>query len=158
MHKTKWVVYIFMFALIAIVVWSCSKEEVLEIPFETSIENEIMELINQHRVSVGLGELKANALMNEEARIHSYNMSTGAVPFGHDGFEDRVETIQSQLGGYIFAENVAKDYANAQIAVTAWLNSDGHKKNIEGDYNLSGIGVVLGDDGMLYFTQLFIAN
>ena len=45
---------------------------------------------------------------------------------------------------------------NAKQVVNMWLNSDGHRKNIEGNYNLTGIGVVKGKDGALYFTQIFV--
>ncbi len=159
MNKTKWVFGVLLFMLAAIIPWSCSEDESQDIPFSFGIEAEILGIINAHREDLGLSRLESNALMNEEARKHSYNMSIGNVPFGHQGFEERVEVIQSELGGNGFAENVAKDYPDAESVVAAWLNSNGHKRNIEGEkYNLSGLGVVQGDDGVFYFTQIFIAN
>ena len=40
--------------------------------------------------------------------------------------------------------------------MTAWLNSPGHRKNIEGDFTHIGIGVVKNDAGVYYFTQIFL--
>jgi uncharacterized protein YkwD len=37
-----------------------------------------------------------------------------------------------------------------------WINSPGHRENIEGDYNLSGIGIYKNRNGVLYFTHIFI--
>jgi uncharacterized protein YkwD len=37
-----------------------------------------------------------------------------------------------------------------------WLNSPGHRKNIEGPYNLTGIAMAKAKDGTMYFTQIFI--
>ncbi len=159
MSKAKWVVGIMLFMMSAILPWSCSEDETQDIPFASGVEVEILSLINAHRQDLGLNSLESNALMNEEARKHSYNMSIGNVPFGHQGFEERVEVIQSELGGNGFAENVAKDYPDAESVVEAWLESNGHKRNIEGEkYNLSGLGVVQDENGMLYFTQIFIAK
>jgi uncharacterized protein YkwD len=80
------------------------------------------------------------------------------VPFGHQGFEDRVKNIQAvvNIGGA--AENVAasdeKDLVNA--VVNGWIQSQGHRENIENaTYNISGMGVVVDGTGMYYFTQLF---
>jgi uncharacterized protein YkwD len=35
------------------------------------------------------------------------------------------------------------------------LESDGHKRNIEGDYTHSAISIKENEEGDLYFTQLF---
>jgi uncharacterized protein YkwD len=40
--------------------------------------------------------------------------------------------------------------------VQGWLNSPGHLKNIQGDFDLTGIGVVKTAQNRYYFTQLFI--
>ncbi|MGA1825447.1 MAG: CAP domain-containing protein [bacterium] len=42
--------------------------------------------------------------------------------------------------------------------VERWLNSPGHKKNIEGNYNLTGIGVVQANNLTYYFTQIFVLS
>ena len=54
------------------------------------------------------------------------------------------------------AENVAYGAETAEEVVRMWLKSPGHKKNIEGKYNYTGIGIARGRNGQLYYTQLFI--
>jgi len=61
-----------------------------------------------------------------------------------------------KIGGDSMAENVALGQTTAQEAVDSWLSSEGHKQNIEGSYNLTGVGVAQGSDGDLYFTQIFL--
>jgi uncharacterized protein YkwD len=44
----------------------------------------------------------------------------------------------------------------AREVVDGWLRSPGHRRNIEGDFRLTGIGVATARNGMVYFTQIFI--
>jgi uncharacterized protein YkwD len=58
---------------------------------------------------------------------------------------------------YKAAENVGMargDFAAEEI-VDIWLESQGHKENIEGPYTLSGVGSYE-LDGAVYFTQIFL--
>ena len=47
-------------------------------------------------------------------------------------------------------------YTSAQAVVDGWLGSEGHKTNIEGDYTHSAISAVKTNDGVYYYTQIFI--
>ena len=40
--------------------------------------------------------------------------------------------------------------------MTGWLQSPGHRRNIEGDFDLTGIGIVRVAAGTYFFTQLFV--
>ena len=44
----------------------------------------------------------------------------------------------------------------AREVVDGWLHSPGHRRNIEGDFRLTGIGLAEGSNGMIYFTQIFV--
>lgn len=122
------------------------------------METEILKYVNEHRKGMGLKPLRMNGMITSSAEKHTRNMATKKVPFGHDGFNDRMEGLYKQLKPvYAFAENVAFGAKNAKDVVDQWLNSPEHKKNIEGpDYNLTGFGVAQGADGVLYFTEIFI--
>jgi uncharacterized protein YkwD len=52
-------------------------------------------------------------------------------------------------------ENVASGQMTAKEAVEGWLQSPGHKRNIEGNFTLTGIGWAKDKRGMIYFTQIF---
>jgi uncharacterized protein YkwD len=123
----------------------------------STIENGILANINAYRRSKGLAELKMVDAASQQAEIHSRNMATGKTGFGHDGFSQRVTNTSSVIGRVsAAAENVAFGSETAREVVDGWLKSAPHKKNIEGDYNLTGIGVYANSKGVSYFTQLFL--
>jgi uncharacterized protein YkwD len=124
-----------------------------------AMEAEIVTLVNAHRKSKGLAEMQSNNIIATEARVHSANMANSKAAFGHDGFDTRLNKISSALGGIKGgAENVASDYILATSVMNGWLNSSQHKANIEGNYNLIGVGVAKNSNGKLYYTQLFISK
>jgi uncharacterized protein YkwD len=118
---------------------------------------DILKYVNEHRRSIGLNALTMNDVICKEAETHSKNMASGRVPFSHNGFDGRTSRIKAKLKNVnAWAENVAFGPATARDVVDLWLNSPGHRKNIEGSYNLTGIGIAQGKDGTLYYTQIFI--
>lgn len=121
-----------------------------------AIEDEIFDLINKHRKKKGLSPLQTNFVIESEARNHSMAMATKRVPFGHAAFSTRASFIKAKISGIkAVAENVAYGNLTAEAVVKGWLNSPGHKKNIEGNYRLTGIGVARDVKSQLYFTQIF---
>jgi uncharacterized protein YkwD len=117
---------------------------------------QILTCVNQFRADNGRPPLTMNPDMVETAAIHSQAMAEGKVPFGHDNFDERFKYVASKLGGVnAFAENVAMGAMNAQQVVDGWAHSPGHRKNMLGDYNLTGIATVKAANGDIYFTQLF---
>ncbi|WP_231590801.1 CAP domain-containing protein [Hymenobacter terrenus] len=46
--------------------------------------------------------------------------------------------------------------ATAADFVNGWLNSPGHRANIEGNFTRTGIGVATSSTGRIYSTQIFI--
>lgn len=124
-----------------------------------SIEKAVHTQVNQYRASQGLPALTLDSRISEQARLHSQNMASGAVPFGHDGFQQRIQAIAKVIPYSAAAENVAynQGYSDpATQAVQGWLKSPGHLANIKGNYGLTGIGVAKKANGAYYFTQIFI--
>jgi len=124
-----------------------------------AIEKAVYNQVNQYRASKGLSPLTVNTRMSEQARIHSQNMASGKVPFGHQGFQQRVMAVAIPYSSA--AENVAynQGYSDpANQAVQGWIRSSGHRQNMEGNFNLTGIGVATNAQGQYYFTQLFIRS
>jgi len=121
-------------------------------------EIEIWEHINEYRAQMSLSPLELHPLLIDVAREHSMKMAYGDVPFGHDGFEDRVSIFLDRFSytTYRAAENVAQASGESapDITVDMWLDSEGHRENIEGPYSLTGIGA-FERDGTVYFTQIF---
>lgn len=117
-------------------------------------------MVNQYRKASDLPPLVWDGNIAEIARAHSRDMATGEVGFGHEGFSDRVSELKAIMSGVWGAgENVLMT-SNldevARSAVTMWLHSPHHLKNIRGDYNYSGLGVWQDKTGAIYFTQIFV--
>lgn len=126
---------------------------------QQDMEKDILYYVNQHREEIGKPPLKLAPIITEEAIDHSKDMAKHKVSFGHDGFEDRVAIINRKLKPYhAVGENVAYGQLSAEKVVQLWLKSAGHRKNIEGDYNLTGIGISQDKNGTIYYTQMFILN
>ena len=124
-----------------------------------TIEASVFQQINQYRASKRLPALTRNSTIDNQAKIHSQNMASGKVAFGHDGFSARVKATGIAYSGV--AENVAYNRGSKDPATTAvqgWLKSSGHLANIQGNYNLTGIGVASNSKGEVYFTQIFLRS
>ncbi|MCG8697556.1 MAG: CAP domain-containing protein [Bacteroidales bacterium] len=133
---------------------SCSKDEITPVVYSDD-ELEILRLINAHRESIGKSALEMDETIYNISMQHSVNMANGVVPHGHDGFYDRADQIKEVHGSGGTAENVAMGYRSPAAVVNGWLNSSGHKKNIEGTYNICGIAIAENDGGTLYYTHMF---
>jgi uncharacterized protein YkwD len=121
-----------------------------------AIERDVLYYVNKHRETKGLRPLEFNAYIGAEARKHSTDMAQKLVPFGHDGLANRKNSITSQLKSITaVAENVARGPLTAQQVVNMWLKSPGHRRNIEGNFKYTGIGVARDQKSELYFTQIF---
>jgi uncharacterized protein YkwD len=116
----------------------------------------IHDLVNKHRKRKGLPMLAWSDHFAKASENHSVSMMRGRTAFGHNGFESRVKSIAAKEGNLkAWAENVAKGEMGAEEVVKGWLNSPGHRKNIEGKYNITGIGIAQKKDGTIFFTQIF---
>ena len=124
-------------------------------PTPASLEQQTYARINDYRASKGLGPLSWNEAIAGQARRHSEAMAEGSTPFGHSGFDDRLAIIRELIPWKSAAENVAVD-RSAGGAVEGWLSSPGHRANIEGNYQLTGVGAAAARNGSIYFTQVFI--
>lgn len=77
----------------------------------------------------------------------------------HRGFDERLNEIRKTIALRAAAENIAANigYKNpAREAVEGWKKSPRHRKNILGDFSLTGIGVAGSKQGRYFFTQIFL--
>jgi len=73
----------------------------------------------------------------------------------HDDFNLRFQELQQKVNAYSAGENVASGYQDASSVMNGWLNSSGHKANIEGNYTHIGLAAIKDAQGRYYYTQLF---
>ena len=148
-----------------LVCYSCTtdsiddKAEKLELKLTTpqikDIEIEILELINNHRLALGLSALDDMAVVKSVAYTHTdYMVDMNKVC--HDNFFSRSSYLKQNAGAVKVSENVAYGYTSAQSVVNAWLKSEGHKANIEGDFTNFDISAEENAEGRWYYTNIFI--
>jgi len=120
--------------------------------------DDFLSLVNNHRKKKGLRELRLDTSMNEIALKHSQDMASAKVRFGHDGFSTRCSLAREALGGgNLCLENVAWGQKNSEEVFNAWINSSGHRKNIEHNRATHmGLGYAKNSKGVYYWTQLFL--
>jgi uncharacterized protein YkwD len=121
-------------------------------------ELEVSVEVNFYRQELDLPPMTLYESFSVLAREHSEAMAAGEVLLGHVGFMQRYQWATSVSRITAGAENVGMNFASedpALMAVEGWLNSEGHLDNIKGDYNMTGVGVAVDEDGMVYLTQLF---
>lgn len=125
----------------------------------TDYQKQILYYVNQYRVKHHLSALKMSNTISTEAAKHSHDMANKSMPFGHTGYNGRIKRLYTKFeqcrGG---AENVAYYKLNAKKLVDAWIASPGHRQNIVGNYNLTGIGIAYSKKGWAYYTQIFLRS
>ncbi|ALJ03937.1 hypothetical protein APS56_01680 [Pseudalgibacter alginicilyticus] len=119
------------------------------------IEVEILELINSHRLSLGLNALSDMSLVKSVAYSHTDYMVDNNI-VSHDNFFMRSSYLKENAGAKFVSENVAYGYTSAETVVKAWLKSEGHKANIEGDFTNFDVSAEESVDGKWYYTNIFI--
>jgi uncharacterized protein YkwD len=126
-----------------------------------TMEQRIFDLVNRHRVARGLTPLMLDRRIGEEARRHSAAMARGATPVGHRGYRDRIDVLRAVLSIQRSAENVGMNHGYPDPAaevVHGWIESRGHRVNMEGTFELTGVGVATNGKDEIFFTQIFVSR
>jgi hypothetical protein len=120
-------------------------------------EQQLVQQLNQSRAQAGLPPLKVEDRLAQAAREHSQKMADanmlGHVLPGEPGVAERLAATGLHFNRS--GENVGynTDFGNIQ---SAFMHSPPHRANIMSpDYNLVGIGLVRGEDGVYWATQDF---
>ncbi len=131
-----------------------SKKEV-QVTYST-IENEILNLVNEYRKEKHLSILNKLNIISSVAETHTnYMVEIGEV--NHDNFPERHKNLVNNAQAISVGENVAYGYSTAESVVNAWLNSDGHREIIENEsFTHFGISTQKDENGRNYFTHIFI--
>lgn len=145
--------------IILFVTNSCSKEPLersnpITIANSTQVEQELLGIVNNHRISLGYNSLSFSSVAYEYANSHTdYMITKGSI--SHDNFSARASNIAAEVNALEVSENVAKDYASAVEAFQNWISSSAHRKSIEGNFTHTAVSVKKDTNGNFYFTQLF---
>ena len=125
-----------------------------------SDEKEVFDLINKQRTNNGLQALKIDNEVQKVARIKAQDMVDNNY-FAHESptYGTPFNMLNSFKISYKTAgENIAGNSSNS-AAVTAWMNSSGHKANIlNSNFNYTGVGVVKSNKYGKVYVQMFIGK
>ncbi len=122
----------------------------------SSIEQEVVNLVNIERQKAGLAPLKIDIELSKVARLKSEDMKNKGY-FSHTSptYGSPFDMLKQFNITYKTAgENIAKGQKTAKDVVNAWMNSEGHRKNILSK-SFTHIGVGHSSN---HWTQLFISK
>jgi uncharacterized YkwD family protein len=120
----------------------------------------ILQLANAERAKVGAPPLKANTELNKVATMKSQDIVEKNY-FAHESptYGSPFKMMKDYGITYMYAgENLAIN-SDAEKAHNAWMNSEGHRKNIlNPDFTEIGIGLYPKGNGSYAYTQMFIGK
>ncbi len=124
----------------------------------SDFEAQVVELTNAERRKNGLSDLQADTQLSSVARKKSTDMQQNNY-FSHTSptYGSPFDMMRDQGVSYTAAaENIAQGQRTPQEVVQAWMNSEGHRKNIMNG-NFTHIGVGYEQNGH-HWTQMFITK
>jgi uncharacterized protein YkwD len=130
---------------------------------DAAFASSVVTLVNQHRATLGLASVSVSQTLTASANWKSLHMAR----YGYMEHDDpappvaRTPADRLEACGYPtdragWGENVAYGYPSPSAVMTAWLNSPGHRANIErASFRALGVGAARSAGGTLYWTQNF---
>jgi uncharacterized YkwD family protein len=124
----------------------------------SAYEQKVVELTNQERAKNGLKPLALDTELSKVAREKSRDMQSKGY-FSHTSPTYGSPFDMMKKFGITYrsaGENIAMGQRTPEEVVKAWMNSEGHRKNILGaNYTHIGVGHVATGN---YWTQMFIGK
>jgi uncharacterized protein YkwD len=125
-------------------------------PGDNSDVQQFVQLVNQHRLTQGCEALVWRQDVADVAETHSQDMIARGY-FDHenpDGQGPGARLAAAGIANTSWGENLARGTTDARTVLDLWLNSPGHRANIEQcAFTQHGVGLV-GD----HWTHVFIRN
>ncbi|RLN88154.1 hypothetical protein BBJ28_00009063 [Nothophytophthora sp. Chile5] len=109
----------------------------------------MLERVNRERAALGLTALCTNSKLQASAERHSNDQAVSDF-MAHNGSDGSTMSERITEAGYDWsgiAENVAAGQVDVNEVMDAWMNSEGHRHNILGDYTMLGTAYAFNADG-----------
>jgi uncharacterized protein YkwD len=123
----------------------------------TPLQRAMLDAHNAERLKAGKLPLALSARLVEAARIHAEDMAQ-REEMSHEGSDGSTPDERIRRTGYqpqTTGENVAMGHTTVEEAVDGWMDSEGHRRNILGDFREMGAARVIGDDDVAYWAVCF---
>jgi uncharacterized protein YkwD len=109
-------------------------------------ESELLRLVNDYRLVLGLSPLLPSPVLDDAARAHSQHMIEHRF-FSHsspEGLTPGERLALARVDWTAVGENIASAYSTPQAVFEAWMASPKHRANIESDlFTHAGVGYAL---------------
>jgi len=115
---------------------------------------EVARLVNAERAKAGLPALAADTALAAAAQSRAQETATSFSHTRPDGREWHTVLAEQGITYRRAGENIAYGQKTPAEVVTGWMNSQGHRENILGNFTRIGVGVYE-KNGVLYWAQLF---
>jgi uncharacterized protein YkwD len=127
------------------------------------LATQVVQLVNQHRASRGLAQLTvtpplANAAVWKSRHMarYQYMQHADPAPPVARSVGDRLLACGYPATTAGWGENIAYGYWTANAVMQGWLNSAGHRANIENaSFRAIGVAAAASSTGAIYWTQEF---
>ncbi len=116
---------------------------------DPGLEAEFLALLNAERGAAGLNDLVVHADLLDDARVHSQLM------LDEDNLHHNPDLGSVTEGWWRLGENVGVG-PDASILHDAFMNSEGHRRNIMGEWDYVGIGVQVESEYKIWVTVVFM--
>ncbi|KPI48200.1 CAP domain-containing protein [Clostridioides difficile] len=125
----------------------------------SAYQKEVVDLVNIERSKAGLNPLTLDSSVSNVATKKSQDMIDNNY-FSHNSptYGSPFDMLKKFGISYKTAgENIAMGQKTPKEVVNAWMNSEGHRKNIlNPNFSKIGVGVAQKSGGSLYWTQIFV--
>ncbi len=117
--------------------------------------DEVIELVNKYRAENGLSPLTVDPSLAQAANKRAIEINevfSHTRPDGSSCF-----TVFSEYDVYFRSagENIAMGQHTAEHVMDSWMNSEGHRSNILGNYKHIGVGLYIDSRGTRHWVQMF---
>lgn len=129
-------------------------EAIERLQAETSYAEKVVELVNAERAKNGLSPLTIRNDLTEYAQLRSTEIVDKFAHERPDG-ANPLTYVMGLSGIRTAGENIAWGQSSPEAVMNAWMNSEGHRKNIlSSKYSSIGVGCYR-SGGKLYWVQIF---
>ncbi len=146
LHVSALVFYIIVFLLLqtSFRVIKYSRPDILGFATDINVER-LLNLTNLQRAQIGLPPLKLNSQLSTAAQAKANDMF-GKNYWAHNAPDGTTPWVFISQSGYNYlyaGENLAKDFANSEGVVNAWMASPSHRENmLKDEYQDVGFAIV----------------
>ena len=122
-----------------------------------SMRHEVVQLVNQERARIGLSRVEADTNLMQAAQVRARELAEHYSHNRPDGRSFSTAATEAGVQGWAAGgENINRGPNSAEVAMSRWMGSQGHRDNILHEMNTAiGVGLYIDANGQHFWVQLF---